>query len=130
MEAHPPRVSGARPAYPVAEMAYDQRLADELRALLEAREADPTEKRMFGGLAFMVEGNLTIAASRTGGLLVRTDPDEAAEVQALPGVEPMEMRGRKMPGWVFVDAAGLGDESDLVVWVDRALDFVRTLPPK
>jgi TfoX/Sxy family transcriptional regulator of competence genes len=111
-------------------MAYDEQLADDLRALLEARDTDPTEKRMFGGLAFMVEGNLTIAASRSGGLLVRTDPDEAAEVQALPGVEPMEMRGRKMPGWVFVDAAALKDEADLVAWVDRSLDFVRTLPPK
>lgn len=111
-------------------MSYDERLADELRTLLAARDTDPTEKRMFGGLAFMVEGNLTIAASRTGGLLVRTDPDEAAEVTAVPGVEAMEMRGRKMPGWVFVDAAVLNDESDLVAWVDRSLDFVRTLPPK
>jgi TfoX/Sxy family transcriptional regulator of competence genes len=111
-------------------VSYDERLADELRTLLEARDTDPTEKRMFGGLAFMVEGNLTIAASRNGGLLVRTDPDEAAEVHSLPGVEPMEMRGRKMPGWIFVDAAVLGDESDLAAWVDRSLDFVRTLPPK
>jgi TfoX/Sxy family transcriptional regulator of competence genes len=111
-------------------VSYDERLADELRTMLEARDTDPTEKWMFGGLTFMVEGNLAIAASRTGGLLVRTDPDEAAEVTALPGVEPMEMRGRKMPGWVFVDAAVLNDESDLVAWVDRSLDFVRTLPPK
>jgi TfoX/Sxy family transcriptional regulator of competence genes len=111
-------------------MTYDERLADELRDLLTARDAEPTEKRMFGGLAFMVEGNLTIAASRSGGLLVRTDPDEADEVNTLPGVEPMEMRGRKMPGWVFVDAAALDDESDLESWVDRALAFVQTLPPK
>lgn len=111
-------------------MTYDERLADELRDGLVAREAEPTEKRMFGGLAFMVEGNLTIAASRTGGLLVRTDPDEAEEVHALPGVEPMEMRGRKMPGWVFVDAAALGDGADLDGWIDRALAFVRELPPK
>ena len=111
-------------------MTYDERLADELRERLAARDAEPTEKRMFGGLAFMVEGNLTIAASRSGGLLVRTDPDDAAEVHALPGVEPMEMRGRKMPGWVFVDADALADESDLDSWVDRALAFVATLPPK
>jgi TfoX/Sxy family transcriptional regulator of competence genes len=111
-------------------MAYDERLADELRERLTARDAEPTEKRMFGGLAFMVEGNLTIAASRTGGLLVRTDPDEAAELHALPGVEPMEMRGREMPGWLFVDAAALADGTDLDAWVDRALDFVRELPPK
>jgi TfoX N-terminal domain len=108
----------------------DERLADELRERLAARDADPTEKRMFGGLAFMVEGNLTIAASRSGGLLVRTDPDEAEEVLALPGVEAMEMRGRKMPGWVFVDAGAITDEADLDVWVTRALAFVSTLPPK
>jgi hypothetical protein len=111
-------------------VTYDERLAEELRERLDARDADPTEKRMFGGLAFMVEGNLTIAASRSGGLLVRTDPDDAEEVQALPGVEPMEMRGRKMPGWVFVDAAALTDEADLDAWIDRALDFVAGLPPK
>ena len=111
-------------------MAYDERLAEELRERLAARGAEPIEKRMFGGLAFMVEGNLTIAASRGGGLLVRTDPDDAAEVHALPGVEPMEMRGRKMPGWVFVDAEALRDESDLDAWIERALDFVATLPPK
>ena len=111
-------------------MTYDERLADELRERLAARDVDPTEKRMFGGLAFMVEGNLTIAASRSGGLLVRTDPDEAAAIDALPGVEPMEMRGRKMPGWVFVDADALTDEADLDAWVDRALAFVATLPPK
>lgn len=111
-------------------MTYDERLAEELRERLARLGADPTEKRMFGGLAFMVEGNLTIAASRSGGLLVRTDPDEAAEVEALPGVEPMEMRGRKMPGWVFVDAEALRDEADLDAWVERALDFVSTLPSK
>src|SRR4029077_4326685 len=75
-----PGVDGrtAAPGLQLAAMAYDERLADELRDILRARDAEPTEKRMFGGLAFMVEGNLTVAASRTGGLLVRTDPDEAA----------------------------------------------------
>ena len=111
-------------------MAYDERLADEIRDRLDPGAGEVTEKRMFGGLAFMVEGNLTIAASRTGGLLVRTDPDDAAEVNALPGVEPMEMRGRKMPGWVLVDAGALSEESDLDAWIERALAFVATLPPK
>jgi TfoX/Sxy family transcriptional regulator of competence genes len=111
-------------------VAYDERLADEPRERLAARDAEATEKRMFGGLAFMVDGNLTIAASRSGGLLVRTDRDEATALDALPGVEPMEMRGRKMPGWVLVDADALTDEGDLDAWVDRALAFVATLPPK
>jgi TfoX/Sxy family transcriptional regulator of competence genes len=111
-------------------MAYDEQLADEIRERLDPGAGQVTEKRMFGGLAFIVDGNMAIAASRNGGLLVRTDPDEAEEVQALPGVEPMEMRGRKMPGWVFVDAEALRDESDLDAWIERALDFVATLPPK
>ncbi|HKZ14229.1 MAG TPA: TfoX/Sxy family protein [Solirubrobacterales bacterium] len=111
-------------------MAYDEQLADEIRERLDPGAGEVTEKRMFGGLAFMVEGNLTIAASRSGGLLVRTDPDDAEEVHALPGVEPMEMRGRKMPGWVFVDAEALRDEADLDSWIERALEFVATLPPK
>ncbi len=111
-------------------MAYDERLADELRERLEEVDAELTEKKMFGGLGFMVDGNLTIAASRNGGLLVRTDPDDADEVLALPGVEAMEMRGRRMPGWVFVDAEALADEADLDAWVDRALAFVAELPPK
>jgi TfoX/Sxy family transcriptional regulator of competence genes len=111
-------------------MAYDERLAEEIRERLAAFEGEVTEKRMFGGLAFMVDGNLTVAASRRGGLLVRTDPDAAEKIRALPGVEAMEMRGRPMPGWVFVEAAALGGEGDLEAWIDRALAFVATLPPK
>jgi TfoX/Sxy family transcriptional regulator of competence genes len=112
-------------------MAYDARLAEELRErLLVAAEGELTEKEMFGGLAFMVDGNLTIAASRTGGLLVRTDPADADEVLALEGVEPMENQGRKMPGWVFVEADVIRDEESLDDWVERSLTFVTTLPPK
>jgi TfoX/Sxy family transcriptional regulator of competence genes len=111
-------------------MTYDERLADEIRERLGAIDAEVAEKRMFGGLAFMVDGNLAIAASRRGGLLVRTDPADADETLALPGVEPMEMRGRPMRGWVFVEAAALPTEAALDPWVDRALAFVATLPPK
>jgi TfoX/Sxy family transcriptional regulator of competence genes len=112
-------------------MAYDERLAEELRErLLVACEGAVTEKEMFGGLAFLVDGNMAIAASRSGGLLVRTDPAEADEVLALEGVEAMEMRGRKMPGWVFVAADVVRDEESLDDWVERSLTFVATLPPK
>jgi TfoX/Sxy family transcriptional regulator of competence genes len=111
-------------------VTYDERLADEIRERLASVDGEVIEKRMFGGLAFMMEGNLAIAASRRGGLLVRTDPADADEVLALPGVESMEMRGRPMPGWVFVETDALADESDLELWVDRALAFVATLPPK
>ena len=95
-------------------MAYDERLAEEVRErLLVAAEGALTEKRMFGGLGFMVDGNLTVAASRNGGLLVRTDPADAEEVLALEGVEQMESAGRKMPGWVFVAADVIRDEQSL-----------------
>lgn len=112
-------------------MTYDELLAEEVRErLLVAVEGELTEKRMFGGLGFMVDGNLAVAASRTGGLLVRTDPADADEVLALDGVEPMENRGRKMPGWVFVAADVIRDEESLDDWIERSLTFVTTLPPK
>ncbi len=111
-------------------MAYDEQLAEELRERLGPEVGEVTEKRMFGGLAFMVEGNLAVAASRRGGLMVRTDPADAEEVLAQPGAEPMVMRGREMPGWIYVDVAALGEEGDLDAWVERALAFVAELPPK
>jgi hypothetical protein len=111
-------------------VTYDEQLADELRECLAEVDGELIEKLMFGGLAFMLDGNLTVAASRRGGLLVRTDPADAEEVEALPGVEPMESAGRRMPGWVFVESGALGTEADVDVWVERALAFVTTLPPK
>ena len=111
-------------------MAYDERLADEVRERLAEVDGEVEEKKMFGGLGFMVDGNLAVAASRRGGLLVRTDPADADEVLALPGVESMETGGRPMPGWVFVAADALTSETDLDPWVTRALVFVATLPPK
>jgi TfoX/Sxy family transcriptional regulator of competence genes len=111
-------------------MAYDEGIAEQIRERLAAGGYEVTEKKMFGGLAFMVEGNLTVAASREGGMLVRTDPDEAEEVEAMPGVESMEMRGHRMPGWVFVAPEALSAAGSLDAWVQRALDFVANLPPK
>ena len=112
-------------------MAYDERLAEEVRErLLVASGGELTEKRMFGGLGFIVDGHLAVAASRTGGLLARIDPADADEVLAQEGVEPMEVRGRKMPGWVLVAADVLRDEESLDDWIERSLTFVATLPPK
>jgi len=111
-------------------MAYDEQLAEEVRERLAAVDGEVIEKRMFGGLGFMLDGNLTVAASRRGGLLVRTDPADAEEVEAQPGVEPMESTGRRMPGWYFVSPDALASEAALDAWVDRALAFVTTLPPK
>jgi TfoX/Sxy family transcriptional regulator of competence genes len=111
-------------------MAYDEGIAEQIRELLAADGYEVTEKKMFGGLAFMVEGNLAVAASREGGMLVRTDPDEAAEFEAMPGVESMEMRGNRMPGWMFVAPEALSADGAIESWVRRALDFVANLPPK
>jgi TfoX/Sxy family transcriptional regulator of competence genes len=111
-------------------VAYDERLADELRERLAEVDGEVLEKKMFGGLAFMVDGNLTVAASRRGGLLVRTDPADAEETASLPGVEPMESSGRPMPGWFFVAADALDSEAAVDPWVSRALAFVATLAQK
>jgi TfoX/Sxy family transcriptional regulator of competence genes len=110
-------------------VTYDERLADEVRERLAAH-SEVVEKKMFGGLGFMVDGNLAVAASRRGGLLVRTDPADAEEVESRPGVEPMESTGRRMPGWVFVAPEALASKDEVDAWVDRALAFVATLPPK
>ena len=109
-------------------MAYDEQLAARIRDLV-ADETGLTEKKMFGGLAFLVEGNMAVAASGQGGLLVRIDPAESAElVETTPATE-MEMRGRSMAGWLRLDSADVEDE-ELSAWVDRGVSFARSLPPK
>ncbi len=108
-------------------MGYDHDLADGIRDLV-AGEDGVTEQRMFGGLAFLVHGNLAIAASGQGGLLVRVDPVEAEQWIDGEHVAPMVMRGREMRGWLHVvaDAAA----PDLEDWVGRGVRFARGLPPK
>ncbi|MCE3555536.1 TfoX/Sxy family protein [Pseudonocardia sp. RS11V-5] len=113
-------------------MTYDEGLAARIRTLL-ADEPGLTEKRMFGGLAFLLGGHMAVAASGRGGLMVRVDPDRAPELVALPGVERMVMQGREMDGWLRV--AGRPDvddlpDADLARWVAEGVGFVRTLPPK
>lgn len=110
-------------------MAYDENLANRLRELL-ADEDGLTEKRMFGGLAFLVHGNMTVSASSNGGLLLRIDPAETDAALAHPHVAPMEMRGRTMDGWITVAPEGLKTTRDVAAWVERSLAFVRTLPRK
>ena len=112
-------------------MAYDRELAERVRLLL-ADEADVSEKAMFGGLAFLVGGNLAVAASGQGGLLVRVDPAESAVLQAETGARPMEMRGKAMTGWLRVEAAVVEDdeEDELGRWVRRGVAFARSLPAK
>jgi hypothetical protein len=103
-------------------MAYDESLAAEIRALVPKGTA---EKKMFGGLAFLVGGNMAIAASGQGGLLVRVDPVESDELVRTTRAETAVMRSRAMAGWLRVDA---GD--DLADWVARGVAYARTLPAK
>lgn len=110
-------------------MAYDEALVDEIRELL-AGEERITEQRMFGGLAFLLNGHMSVSASRTGGLLVRVDPHDTDDYLALPHVTLMEMGKRRMKGWLSVAPAGVTTHDELAAWVARSLAFVRTLPPK
>jgi TfoX/Sxy family transcriptional regulator of competence genes len=110
-------------------MAYDEKLAQRIRELV-AGEAGVTEKKMFGGLAFLVGGNMAIAASGQGGVLVRVDPAESDALVAKANAEVAVMRGREMRGWLGVDAEHLKTKRDLARWVDRGVAFARSLPPK
>jgi TfoX/Sxy family transcriptional regulator of competence genes len=110
-------------------MAYDEELADRIRELV-AGEKHLTEKKMFGGLAFLVGGNMAVAASGQGGILVRVDPDATDKLVSTTKAERMVMRGRAMDGWLRVDAAAVKQRRSLAAWVDRGVSYARTLPPK
>lgn len=110
-------------------MAYDEDLAHRLRAQL-ADEEGITEKRLFGGLAFLLHGHMTVSASGRGGLLARVDPAETDWALGRPHAALMEMGGRTMAGWIHVGPDGLRTKRDLEPWVKRSLAYVRTLPPK
>jgi hypothetical protein len=113
----------------IALVAYDEVLADRIRGLL-IFEPDVVEKKMFGGLAFLIGGHMAVAVSGQGGLLMRCEPDETDELVARPYVEPFVMRGRAMDGWVRVDAAGVAEDDELKAWVESGVGFARSLPPK
>lgn len=110
-------------------MAYDAALAERIRELI-AGERDVTEQRMFGGLAFLVGGNMSVAASGQGGLLVRLDPEDTDALLTKPHAQPFEMRGRPMRGWLRVDAEGVRTKRQLAPWVNRGFAYARSLPPK
>ena len=109
-------------------MAYDEELADRVR---EALGSQPfVEKRMFGGLAFLVNGNMSVAASGHGGLMVRVPPEETEKLLTRAHVTPMVMAGRQTRGWLRVDADGIKTKRQLQGWVTRGVDYARSLPPK
>jgi TfoX/Sxy family transcriptional regulator of competence genes len=110
-------------------MAYDDELAARIRELVGG-ESDLTEKKMFGGLAFLIGGNMAIAASGQGGLLVRVDPEESDKLVSTTKASVMEMRGREMKGWLRVGAADVRTKRQLSAWVRRGVGFARSLPPK
>jgi TfoX/Sxy family transcriptional regulator of competence genes len=110
-------------------MTYDAALADRIRDAVEGEEG-VTEKRMFGGLAFLVGGNMAVAASGQGGLMLRVDPAESETLTAHEHVSRMVMRGREMDGWLRVDSQALEDDAALHRWVQTGVSYARSLPPK
>jgi hypothetical protein len=110
-------------------VAFDEDLAGRIRELIGGEKA-LSEKRMFGGLAFLIGGNMAISASGQGGLLVRVDPAATDRLTSGPHVEMAVMRGREMPGWLRVDASGVKTNAQLQRWVDEGVTYARSLPAK
>ena len=110
-------------------MAYDEDFAHRVREQLAAEDG-VTEMAMFGGLAFLLRGNMAVGLSSGGELMVRLGPDSADDALTRPHTRPFEMKGRPMKGWVLVAPEGVGTERQLAAWVTRGVRFARTLPPK
>ena len=110
-------------------MAYDEDLANRIRELLGS-EKGLDEKRMFGGLAFLINGNMSVAVSGQGGLLVRVPPDETEKLLQRVHVNPMVMAGREARGWLRVEAAGVQTKRQLQGWVTKGVGYARSLPAK
>ena len=110
-------------------MAYDEDLADRIREVL-TDQAGLTEMKMFGGLAFLIGGNMAVAASGQGGVLARVDPEESENLVASTNARLMEMRGRAMQGWLLVDAEDVRTKQQLAKWVKLAATYARSLPEK
>jgi len=110
-------------------MAYDEDLANRVRELM-AGHPDVSEMRMFGGLAFLIGGNMAVAASGQDGLLVRVDPEDTETLVAKPHARPFEMRGRPLRGWLRVAPEGVRTKRQLEPWVKRGAAYARSLPAK
>jgi hypothetical protein len=110
-------------------MAYDEDLANRIRELM-ATETGVTEMRMFGGLTFLIGGNMSVSVSGRGGLMLRCDPADTDELRQKPHAGPFEMRGRAMDGWLRIVPEGLRTRRQLERWVARGVAYARSLPPK
>ncbi|MGA2013711.1 MAG: TfoX/Sxy family protein [Solirubrobacteraceae bacterium] len=110
-------------------MAYDEDLANRIRELI-AGEEQIIEKRMFGGLAFLIGGHMSVSVSGRGGLLLRVDPAQTESLLHKPHAQPAEMRGRTMDGWLRVEPEGVATKRQLERWVARGVSYARSLPPK
>jgi TfoX/Sxy family transcriptional regulator of competence genes len=110
-------------------VAYDEALADRVRAVISLREG-VSEKKMFGGIAFMVAGNMACGVSSSSELIVRLGPEESEKALAEPGVRVFDMTGRPMRGWLLVEPAAIEADEQLAGWVDAGADFAASLPPK
>ena len=112
-------------------MPYDEKLAERVREVFQSEPGYPdcTEKKMFGGICFMVGGNMAVGVTGSD-LMVRPGPDNFEAAMALPHARPMDFTGRPMKGFVYVDSAGLAGEESLAEWVERGASFARSLPAK
>ena len=110
-------------------MAYDEELANRIRELIAAEDG-VVEKKMFGGLAFLISGNMSVSVSGRGGLLLRIDPIETDALVGKPYAERFEMRGRPMDGWLRIDPEGVRTKAQLQRWVARGVKYAKTLPAK
>lgn len=109
-------------------MAYDEVLANRIRELVASDAAE--EKRMFGGLAFLIGGNMAVCASGRGGLMVRVPPAETESLLTREHVEPMIMAGRETRGWLRISDEGVKTKRQLQSWVTRGIAYAQSLPPK
>jgi hypothetical protein len=116
-------------AITIAAVAYDEELAGRIRELV-ASESGLTEQKMFGGLAFLIGGNMAVAASGQGGILVRVEPGQSDTLVATTDARLMEMRGRSMQGWLRVDPEHVRTERQLAKWVELGTTYARSLPAK
>jgi hypothetical protein len=128
-EQEPRRCAAERRELNNARMAYDEELANRIRELV-MMEDGVSEQRMFGGLAFLINGNMSVSASGQRGLMLRVAPADTDSLLRKPHARPFEMRGRSMDGWLRVDAEGVRTKRQLAQWVARGVAYARSLPSK